>query len=193
MKKCIFSAGMLGVLGFLLAGTAQADNLHLCTTNAVCNAGSVIPINTTTVFANGSSTAGDTLYIAVLVPVADGSGNFNSSTNLWTALGESPNQVFPNLGSAISQEGGATGLAAMSFNVWDFSVGSWNGSTQVTLPGTSFGTMFVAFTEDASGNLGLVSPWSSSLVNTPEPSSLMLLGMGLLGMIALTSKKLITA
>jgi hypothetical protein len=40
----------------------------------------------------------------------------------------------------------------------------------------------MAFTENANGKLGLVTPWSSSLVNTPEPSSLLLLGAGLLGL-----------
>ncbi|GAC1620407.1 MAG: hypothetical protein PVS2B2_14030 [Candidatus Acidiferrum sp.] len=191
MKKSVLTVAVLAAVCFLFAGNAKADNLHLCDTNIVCNAGSVIPITTTTVFANGSFSAGDTLYIAVLTPVLDNSGTFNSGTNLWAALGENPNQVFPNLASAISQEGGATGIVAGSFNVSDFSVGSWTGSTQITLPSSSFGTMFVAFTEDANGGLSLVSPWSSSLVNVPEPSSLTLLGAGLLGLLALTGKKLI--
>jgi hypothetical protein len=191
MKKAVFTMAVMAVVCVLFAGTAKADNLHLCDTNVVCNAGSVIPITTTTVFANGSFTAGDTLYIAVLTPVVDNSGNFNSSTNLWTALGEAPNQVFPNLASAISQEGGATGIVAGSFAVSDFSVGAWTGSSQVTLPGGSFGTIYVAFTEHANGNLSLVSPWSSSLVGVPEPSSLMLLGAGLLGVLALSGRKLI--
>jgi hypothetical protein len=193
MKRSVFTMAALAVVCVLFAGTAKADNLHLCDTNTVCNAGSVIPITTTTVFANGSFSAGDTLYIAVLTPVADNSGNFNSSTNLWTALGEAPDQVFPNLASAISQEGGATGIVAGSFTVSDFSVGAWTGSTQITLPSVSFGTIYVAFTENANGNLSLVSPWSSSLVGVPEPSSLMLLGAGLLGVLVLNSRKLIAA
>jgi hypothetical protein len=47
------------------------------------------------------------------------------------------------------------------------------------------GTIFIAFLTDANGNLVAVSPWSSALItvsNVPEPSSLMLLGTGLLAL-----------
>jgi hypothetical protein len=84
------------------------------------------------------------------------------------------------------------GIAALSFNVSDQSIGTWTTSPQtVTLPGSeSAETMFMAFTEDANGNLLLVTPWSSSLVTTgttptPEPSSVMLLGAALIGLLAL--------
>jgi hypothetical protein len=191
MKKFLISVAVLTAFCFIFAGGAKADNIHLCDTNAICNSANVIPITSTTAFVNGSSSAGDSLWIAVLLPVADNSGNFKSGTNLWTALSESPNQVFPNLASAISQEQIGTGFLAGSFNASDISEGAWSGSSQITLPGEPVGTIFIAFSEDASGNLSLVSPWSSSLVNVPEPSSLMLLAVGLLGVVALTGRKLI--
>lgn len=195
MKKCLLTAAMVAALCFIFVGPAKADNLHLCNVSSGCSASSVIPISGTTAFVTGTANAGDTLFIAVLIPVADNSGNFNSSTNLWTALGESPNQVFPTLASAISQEATQTSITTMSFNVSDISEGAWTGSATITLPVEPVGTMFMAFTEDSKGNLSLVSPWSSSLINVgvPEPSSAILLGFGLLGMLALTGRKLIAA
>ena len=51
------------------------------------------------------------------------------------------------------------------------------------------GTIFMAFTEDAQGNLSSVTPWSSSLIVTPEPSSLFLVGSaGLAGLLVLLMK-----
>jgi PEP-CTERM motif len=46
----------------------------------------------------------------------------------------------------------------------------------------------MAFTEDAQGNLSSVTPWSSSLIATPEPSSLLMVGAGLAGLLVLLMK-----
>ncbi len=195
MKRKFISAAVMLAVCFLYAGVAKADNLHLCDINAVCNAGSVISIqnSTTTVFANGSSYgAGATLYLLVLNPVSGTSGNWNGG-NLWNVvLGTSP-QNYPTLSSAISQESGATGLVPGSFNVTSISQGSWNGSATITLPGGQpIGTIYMLYVLDASGNLVAVTPWSSSVINVPEPSSLVLLGAGLLAL-GLASRKLMTA
>jgi hypothetical protein len=195
MKSSILGGVLALALSFAFGGAAKADNIHLCDVSTGCSASSVIPISgsTTTAFLSGNAT-GDALFLAILQPVADLTGNWNdNNTTLWSVLGVGNGSVFPNLNSAISQESGATGIAAMSFNVSDVSIGTWTTSPQtVTLPGGEpAGTIFMAFTEDASGNLLLVTPWSSSLVTTggttptPEPSSVMLLGAGLIGLLAL--------
>ena len=175
---------------------AKADNLHLCDVSATvsCNAGSVIPTSSTTAFVFGTAGTGDTLNLAILNPLADGSGNFTSGTNLWTTLlgVNPPPQVFPNFASAVSQELGATGFTAGSFNASTLAIGNWTGTVTlgqtITLPNEPAGTIFIAYLTDP-GQVIAVSPWSSSLIATPEPSSFVLLGVGLLGIAALAFRR----
>ena len=202
LKKLLIGGAWLLAFCFTCVGAAKADDIHLCATALACqgNAGSVQFTTSTTAYVFGKGSAGDTLYVALLAPVADTSGNWKSG-ELWSVLGESL-QVFPNLSSAISQLGTA-GFAAASFSVTDYLVGSWAGATDTapasfTLPGSpTAGDMYIGFVENASGKMVAVSPWSSSLVlvnaNVPEPSSLILLSAGLLGVLALAGKKLLTA
>ena len=194
MKYMVRSGIVLVALCFAFSLQAKADNIHLCDVSTGCNAGSVIPIGTTTAYVTGNPT-GQELFLAILTPVAGTSGGWNSGT-LWSALNPPINCnkcTYPTLSSAISQELTGAGIVAASFNVSDADLGvAWtvNGQ-QITLPNEPVGTMFMAFTETSGGELNLVTPWSSSLATTttPEPSSLLLLGIGLLGVLGLTKAK----
>jgi PEP-CTERM motif len=178
--------------------SALADNIHLCDINQFtsCNAGSAIPIGsgTTQAWVFGTAASGEKLFIAMLTPVNGTSGNFGSGGNLWAALGVSPTQVFPNFSSTLSQEQLATGLTPGSFQATTFGGIAWTGSVtlgqSITLPAnTPIGTIFIAYLEDSHGNLIAVSPWSSALINIPEPSTLMLVGAGLLVLGALAGRR----
>jgi hypothetical protein len=190
LKLC----GVTGLLTILLLVglPAYADDIHLCATNVQCSASSVqpIPSSQTTAFVFGAKPVGE-LFLAELVPVAGASGNFNSSTDFWTAVGESQSLSQPKLSPTQSQEAMGLGLSSFTgtFNVSDFDKGAWTTNGQaITLPASTAGTIFLAFNE-VDGVVTLVSPFSSDLISTgttttavPEPSTGLL---SLLGAISL--------
>jgi hypothetical protein len=197
MKNMLRSGALLVAICFVFALAAKADDIHLCAVGSDCTTGSVIAISSGTTSATLSGghpgLIGEQLFLAVLTPLTNKSGNWNDNkTTLWSLLLPpldcGKNCTYPNLNSAISQESGSgTGISALSFNVTDISEGTWLFSGEyLSLPSEPMGTIFMAFTEDANGHLTSVTPWSSSLIVTPEPSSLFMVGgAGLAGLLGL--------
>jgi hypothetical protein len=201
MKNMLRSGALLVAICFVFALAAKADDIHLCAVGSDCTTGSVITISsgTTSATLSGGNPGliGQQLFLAVLTPLTDKSGNWNDNKMaLWSLLTPpvdcGKNCTYPTLKSAISQESGSgTGISPLSFSVTDLSEGAWLFSGEyIALPSEPMGTIFMAFTEDATGHLTSVTPWSSSLVvTTPEPSSLFLVaGAGLAGLLGLLMK-----
>src|SRR5260370_21257838 len=89
MKRILMSVAVTLAFSTILGGVAKADDIHLCATAAACmtNPNNVQFTGSTTAYLYGNATAGDTLYIVVLNPVADLSCNCNhNSTTLWNVL-----------------------------------------------------------------------------------------------------------
>ena len=195
MKNIFRGGALLAAICFVFALAAKADDIHLCAAGSDCSTGSVIAISsgTTSATLRGGNPGliEQQLFLAVLTPLTDKSGNWNDNkTTLWSRFAPpvncGHNCKFPNLKSAISQESGSgLGISPLSFNVTDISEGAWLFSGEhIPLPSASMGTIFMAFTEDAHGKLTSVTPWSSSLIVTPEPSSLLMVaGAGLAGLL----------
>jgi len=189
MKTIVRSGTMLAAMLLLIAGMAKADNIHLCPARSGCSANGVIPLagGATTAYLGGNPNRQE-LFLAILTPVTGSSGNWNNNrVSMWSVLGNSVagGASFPTLSSAISQELFGTGLHAGSFNVKQLDLGTlWTTNGQlVKLPASPAGAIVVAFTKDSRGRVTWVTPWSSSLVRTPEPTSLLLLGAGLVGLL----------
>lgn len=190
IRRTLTALALMAVVALFSSSPAFADNLHLCDVNqfTTCNSGSAIAVTSSQAWAFGTQHTGDTLYLAIMNPLTGGSGNFNSGTNLWAVLNVLPTQVFPTFASTVSQEQGGTGIVAGSFAASSFLVGAWTGTVNVgqsvILPSGPVGTIYMAYLLDSSGNLIAVTPWSSALINVgtsvPEPSTLALLGVGLL-------------
>jgi|SRR5882724_11911860 len=194
MKKVLLNVVFLALACFVFSGVAKADDIHLCNVSSGCNAVSLQAFSGTTAFVTGSPT-GESLFLVALTPQVGTSGGFNAGTDLWTAAGLSgPNQ--PSFAALVTQDAGFAGFTPGSFTFSITALGTWtvNGQ-QITIPGGVAGTVFLVFTKDAQGNVSLLSPFSSDLglVNAPEPSSVMLLGAGLLGLLVLAGKKRLTA
>src|SRR5260370_39139362 len=89
MKRILMSVAVTLAFSTILGGVAKADDIHLCATAAACmtNPNNVQFTGSTTAYAYGNATAGDTLYVVVLTPVAELARYwYNTSTPPWKCL-----------------------------------------------------------------------------------------------------------
>ena len=88
MTNILKGGALLVAICFVFALAAKADDIHLCASGSDCSTGSVIAISsgTTSATVSGGNPGliGQQLFLAVLTPLNDTSGNWNDNkTTLW--------------------------------------------------------------------------------------------------------------
>jgi len=202
--KSFFAHAVLAVaLMFGLAGVAMADDIHLCDTAAQCNNNALTLTSGPNLFLYGQNNTNGNVYIAVLTPENDTLDGFVTGQkvgNFYSLVGGILGQSLtvsvaqPDFAPLESQYNGATGLTASSFDISLVSLGalSLGENSFVQVGPFAPGTVEMAFIV-SDGVVTAVTPYSSDFAigsPTPEPSTLLLLGVGLCGLLFVANKRL---
>jgi len=217
-RLLIFALVATFAIGIALAGApVQADALHGFCTNVTCNDnGAITPVpssNPTFGFWAASGPESGTDYIVIVSPTNLGSsltinetntGSATGTANLlgsqWTSgfldaflgLSAQPNNPFNNYGGPTGIDQGVS-----SFFVYELNLGTQTLQNQANeLNGPLFsvqgGLPDGVFVLDFLDPPGTGTPNSAALlIQTPEPSSLGMLGMGLVGVLGFARRRII--
>lgn len=205
MKKTLGYMGIAVALMAALAGVAMADDIHLCDTATQCNNNALTLTSGPNLFLYGQNATGGNVYIAVLTPendtldgfvVGQKVGDFYSLVG--GILGQSLTALVaqPDFAPLENNYASATGLSATSFDISLVSLGalSLSENSFVQVGPFATGTVEMAFIV-SNGTVTAVTPYSSDFAigtptPTPEPSTVLLLGSGLCGLLLATRKRL---
>jgi len=201
-RKLVFASIFVAVLA-LASAPAQADTLHgFCVSVTCSDNGAVTPVSTGTFTFGfnvdpGPQTGTDTLVVLTLANVGSsinlGAGSATLLGTQWTSgqldsflgISAQPTNPFDNYSGL---DGGAGAFFVYELNLGTQTVNSDGSGPLFSATNLPIGTFILDFL-DTGGKFVIGTPNSAALQVVPEPSTIVLLGSGLLGLVGLARRK----
>ncbi len=194
ITRCALAAA-LGVVALMAPRVVQADTVLVTLKNITFTGASVCGATGTSpcmVSLNGSFQWNNTLESAVSGTFsASASGPINLATLTVSGLLTSPTPPQDSLSATFTDPGGDSAIFGINFSGTNLPLGTYTFTTGSPIPGTfdQLGGQCVTPVCNADFGNSSISAGTVLVTVTPEPSTLLMLGSGLLGLMGMAFRR----